>query len=751
MHRRRNQQQHDGVSLSDPVAVLRNTNLLPSTAGPSAQRNTTSHTTGPSDPVFFDFGLWWDEAEATTASPRRHRQWSASNDSPLLSSSHQLWSHEDPSEVKGECFATLAQLVLALEAEEFVVRTFQEEHKSDEDRTPVAIGARFSTLIKLAESAGWEKDTTVPGIGKIPFSISTATEKPDLYREWTNRALFFSSGERIQLMTYKIHNVATLRRELLSFRSRMSFFPLHSLEGNAKLTKAVVYDIGSRSGLGGMSSELEDHIVDYFGPSLGFYFGFLSFYTQSLSLPALVGVYLFLTDEDPTSPNFEVGIFSCLLLLVAMLFMKTWRRHQSALATRWLRFTHAAGQVGRVRHPDYAQSEAKIEERRLREDTGFQRYFQPRFWRWAFGKCLAWSVHAMSVVLTWVSVMMLHYLDDHFPRLVQQYNLFDPSGYSVGNLVVEYLPTLVFVLGLAVLEPGLDWLCKEIHEWEVYSNEVTYRAGLARKRIESKFFLRHSSLFWSAYYEQDAEMLSKVLTTYIVLYAFTSTVVEVLTPKIAKLRAPRDPPTGKGLYAHVVANGHLSPYSSSFDEYLTLYIQFGQVLMFSAFFPLAPACAWIANMLESRLDGYKLLRDVRRPLPLTHCAEGIGPAWTEAFETIVFLSVLTNLSSIALFAPSQVWVWTMDQIRVLSRTLETHGALPDGYTSSNLNDEMPLWLKIAIVAFAENVFFYFLWKISQLADETPKTRELRLMKEVRWRKAIETYNRQNCPEKTVVR
>lgn len=85
----------------------------------------------------------------------------------------------------------------------------------------------------------------------------------------TNRALFFSSGERIQLMTYKIHNVATLRRELLSFRSRMSFFPLHSLEGNAKLTKAVVYDIGSRSGLGGMSSELEDHIVDYFGPSLG--------------------------------------------------------------------------------------------------------------------------------------------------------------------------------------------------------------------------------------------------------------------------------------------------------------------------------------------------------------------------------------------------------------------------------------------------------------------------------------------------
>ena len=50
--------------------------------------------------------------------------------------------------------------------------------------------------------------------------------------------------------------------------------------------------------------------------------------------------------------------------------------------------------------------------------------------------------------------------------------------------------------------------------------------------------------------------------------------------------------------------------------------------MFSAFFPLAPLCAWVANMLESRLDGYKLLRDVRRPLPLAHCTTGIGPAWT---------------------------------------------------------------------------------------------------------------------------
>jgi hypothetical protein len=85
----------------------------------------------------------------------------------------------------------------------------------------------------------------------------------------SDRKTFFSSGERIQLVTYQIQNMPTLRRELLSFRSQLSFFPLHSPHGNEMLTEAVVYDIGSRCGLGGISRELEDHIVDYFGPTLG--------------------------------------------------------------------------------------------------------------------------------------------------------------------------------------------------------------------------------------------------------------------------------------------------------------------------------------------------------------------------------------------------------------------------------------------------------------------------------------------------
>jgi hypothetical protein len=203
------------------------------------------------------------------------------------------------------------------------------------------------------------------------------------------------------------------------------------------------------------------------------------------------------------------------------------------------------------------------------------------------------------------------------------------------------------------------------------------------------------------------------------------------------------------LYAHVVKNGHLAPYVSSFDEYLTLYIQFGQVLMFSAFFPLAPACAWVSNMLESRLDGYKLLRDVRRSLPLTHCAEGIGPAWTEAFETVVYLSVLTNLASIALFAPAEFWAWAMEHIKTVATACESVGTLPDGYTAAHLEGSMPFWVKVMLIGCIENFVFYILFKISQLPDSSVQTREQRIDKEVRWRKAIERYNRDHVADRRV--
>lgn len=63
--------------------------------------------------------------------------------------------------------------------------------------------------------------------------------------------------------------------------------------------------------------------------------------------------------------------------------------------------------------------------------------------------------------------------------------------------------------------------------------------------------------------------------------------------------------------------------------------------LFSAAFPLAPVFALMNNIIEIRLDAYKLIATFRRPLAQT--AQDIG-AWLEILKVISYLSVITNVS-----------------------------------------------------------------------------------------------------------
>ncbi len=84
---------------------------------------------------------------------------------------------------------------------------------------------------------------------------------------------------------------------------------------------------------------------------------------------------------------------------------------------------------------------------------------------------------------------------------------------------------------------------------------------------------------------------------------------------------------------------HMSSPLSKFNEYLEMIIQYGFVTLFVAAFPLAPFFAFVNNVLEIRIDGYKLLTELRRPPALK--ASGIG-VWFSVLEITSFFSVLSN-------------------------------------------------------------------------------------------------------------
>lgn len=81
-------------------------------------------------------------------------------------------------------------------------------------------------------------------------------------------------------------------------------------------------------------------------------------------------------------------------------------------------------------------------------------------------------------------------------------------------------------------------------------------------------------------------------------------------------------------------------------------VQFGFITLFVASFPLAPLLALFNNIIEVRVDAWKLTTQYRRPVASkTH---SIG-AWEEILDGIAILSVVTNVRvGLDLFSPR--WV-----------------------------------------------------------------------------------------------
>jgi len=69
-------------------------------------------------------------------------------------------------------------------------------------------------------------------------------------------------------------------------------------------------------------------------------------------------------------------------------------------------------------------------------------------------------------------------------------------------------------------------------------------------------------------------------------------------------------------------------------------IQFGFVTIFVAAFPLAPLCALVNNIIELRLDAYKMVKYYQRMPALK--AQDIG-AWFSILNFFSFIAVLSNV------------------------------------------------------------------------------------------------------------
>ncbi|NWR88460.1 ANO6 protein, partial [Furnarius figulus] len=475
-----------------------------------------------------------------------------------------------------------------------------------------------------------------------------------------------------------------------------------------------------------------DFIRKYYGEKIGIYFAWLGFYTNMLTVAAVVGVGCFLYgcltkdnctwSQEVCDPNIGGNIIMCpqcdkvctywnltitcesskklcifdsfgtLVFAVFMgiwvtVFLEFWKRRQAALEYEWdtVEYLEQEEQV----RPEY---EARCTHVVMNEITQQEEHVPYT----ACGKCVRMTF-CTSAIFFWILLIIASVIGIIVYRL-SVFLVFSAtlsqhiSGteairkYLTPQTATSVTASLISFIVIMILNIIYEKVAILITDFELPRTQTDYENSLTTKMFLFQFVNYYSSCLYIAFFkgkfvghpgnpvywlgkyrneECDPGGCLLELTTQLAIIvggkAIWNNIQEVLVPLVKNLigrysaaaKSERVVPRWEEDY-------HLQPIGKLglFYEYLEMVIQFGFVTLFVASFPLAPLLALINNMLEIRLDAWKLTTQFRRMVPQK--AQDIG-AWQPILQGIAILAVVTNAMIIAFTSdmiPRLVYYWS---------------------------------------------------------------------------------------------
>nr|XP_031538722.1 anoctamin-6 [Vicugna pacos] len=272
-------------------------------------------------------------------------------------------------------------------------------------------------------------------------------------------------------------------------------------------------------------------------------------------------------------------------------------------------------------------------------------------------------------------------------KLPKNLNGTDPiQKYLTPQMATSITASLISFIIIMILNTIYEKVAIMITNFELPRTQTDYENSLTMKMFLFQFVNYYSSCFYIAFFkgkfvgypgdpvywlgkyrneECDPGGCLLELTTQLTIImggkAIWNNIQEVLLPWVMNLigryrtvsGAEKNTPRWEQDY-------HLQPMGKLglFYEYLEMIIQFGFVTLFVASFPLAPLLALVNNILEIRVDAWKLTTQYRRMVP--EKAQDIG-AWQPIMQGIAILAVVTNAMIIAFTSemiPRLVYYWS---------------------------------------------------------------------------------------------
>eukprot|EP00299_Pterocystis_sp_00344_P006882 c1945_g1_i1.p1 GENE.c1945_g1_i1~~c1945_g1_i1.p1 ORF type:complete len:810 (+),score=205.98 c1945_g1_i1:46-2475(+) len=446
-----------------------------------------------------------------------------------------------------------------------------------------------------------------------------------------------------------------------------------------------------------------DDIRDYFGEKIAFYFAWLDWYILFLKPLSLLGLLIFLVQVGYALDysNLATVFYAVVLCIWGTLFAETWKRREATLAFNW--DVQDFEEEERVRPEflgpkkpgvyaangnwvDLGYKFDQLKSEKEKASVPQNVFFSP----WQRFKRILLSLNVLAVFLFVLVIGTFAVLA--FRVFVQA----DSRAGPIWGGIVAGILNAVFIL---VMNQIYNRCAHMMNDWENHRTDTQYEDRLIAKQFCFKFVNSFSSLAFIAFAKDDpepswltdvpldqrpaiygktrkimgmdigrckgqscmSELFTQLMTLQLTMI-FVSNFMEIGLPFLMKkikvmreLKAARGRPKSRSIVAEDGANGgglampkfelemHANVYGGVLEEYTELFIQFGHITLFASAFPLSSMCALLNNIIEVKVDGFKLLLANQRPRYLG--AEDIG-TWQIVLEFMSYVSVISNCAII---------------------------------------------------------------------------------------------------------
>ncbi|XP_068947399.1 anoctamin-5 isoform X8 [Petaurus breviceps papuanus] len=371
--------------------------------------------------------------------------------------------------------------------------------------------------------------------------------------------------------------------------------------------------------------------------------------------------------------NVATLFFAIFMGIWVTLFLEFWKRRQARLEYEWDLVDFEEEQQQLQLRPEY---EAKCTLKKKNPVTQEMEPYLPitsQALRFCFSGAtvLFW----ISLIIASMIAVIVYRLSVYaaFASLMEDTETLQP----ISSLLTPQLATSVTASCLNfVIIMILNFLYERIAVWitdmEIPRTHLEYENRLTMKMFLFQFVNYYSSCFYVAFFKgkfvgypgaytymfnkwrneecDPAGCLIELTTQLTIIMAgkqIWGNIQEAILPWVWNWwRRRRARTNSEKLYSRWEQDHALQSFGALglFYEYLEMVIQFGFITLFVASFPLAPLLALMNNILEIRVDSWKLTTQYRRPVAAK--AHSIG-VWQEILNGMAVLSVVTNAFIVA--------------------------------------------------------------------------------------------------------